>query len=72
MSQPCQTSGMTHDELDKIEANLRKVDKVTPNSYGIVTALELAAELRKLLPTPALEGQEDAVQSQSVAVAVPV
>ena len=65
---------MTHKELDKIEANLRAVDKVTPNSYGIVTALELVAELRKDLPTPnppAREAREDAVQSQSVAVAVP-
>ena len=64
---------MTHAELDKIVESLKRVDKVTPQSYGVVTALELAAELRKLLPNPTvLEGQEDVVQSQSVAVAVPV
>ena len=40
---------MTHKELDNIEENLKKVERLTPGSYGIVTALELAAELRKLL-----------------------
>lgn len=61
---------MTHTELDAIEEKLRKVEKVTPGSYGIVTALELAAELRKLLP-PALEAREDVARSQSVCAGVP-
>jgi hypothetical protein len=52
---------MTHAELDKIEANLQKVEALTPGSYGIVTALELVAEIRNLLP-PAIP--VDAAQSQ--------
>jgi hypothetical protein len=63
---------MTHKELDAIEENLRKVEKVTPGSYGIVTALQLAAELRKLLPaTSVSEAQGDEGQSQLVASAPP-
>ena len=55
---------MTHEELDTIEENLRKVDNFAPGGYGIVTALELVAELRKLLPPAAA----DLAQSQSVAL----
>lgn len=43
---------ITLEELDKIEANLRQVDKLIPGGYGIVTALELAVELRKHLSIP--------------------
>ncbi len=59
---------MTHKELDTIEENLRKVERLTPGSYGIVTALELAAELRKLL-SPAVPA--DADQSQLVGAGAP-
>jgi len=55
---------MTREELDTIEENLRKVDKVTPGSYGIVTALELAAELRKLL-SPAVPAGSGRNQSRA-------
>jgi hypothetical protein len=65
---------MTHEELDQIETNLRKVERLLPGDYGLVTALELAAELRKLLPKP-LESESllnDSHQSQSPALAAPV
>jgi hypothetical protein len=41
---------VTHEKLKEIEANLRRVEKLWPGDYGLVTALELVEELRKLLP----------------------
>ena len=64
---------MTHKELDAIEEKLRKVEKLLPGDYGLVTALELAAELRKLLPkSPELERPlSESRQSQSSASVAP-
>jgi hypothetical protein len=40
---------MTIDELNQIESDLKKVEAAFPRDYGTVTALELAAEVRRLM-----------------------
>jgi hypothetical protein len=62
---------MTHRELDEIEAKLRKVERLLPGDYGLVTALELARELRRLLPKPEAQEEVGAFQTQLVASAAP-
>lgn len=58
---------MTHEELDQIETNLRKVESVFFNKgdYGLMTALELAAELRKHLPSSSALAVGEIAYSQS-------
>jgi hypothetical protein len=42
---------MTLDELNQIENDLKMVDRAFPQDYSTATALELVAEVRKLLST---------------------
>jgi hypothetical protein len=48
---------MTLDELDQIEIDLRKVDRLFPDDYSTAVAFELAAEVRKFLTQTQSESQ---------------
>jgi hypothetical protein len=55
---------MTLDQLDQIEIDLKKVDRIFPEDYSTAVALELVAELRKFL-TPIQSESQPKTQAEA-------